>query len=62
MDNGIAGEIIVNGKSFNKAMPGIPQLTNLEIAEIATFLYNSWERKQGIVDVNQVTGILQRCQ
>src|SRR5688572_16985707 len=33
MDYGIEGELIVNGKSFNKPMPGRPQLTDLEIAE-----------------------------
>src|SRR5690242_294992 len=35
MENGISGELIVNGKSFNKEMKGIPSLTDLEIAEIA---------------------------
>src|SRR5262245_48428098 len=41
MRNGKSGEITVNGKSFNQPMPGIPLLTDLEIAEIATYLYNS---------------------
>jgi cytochrome c551 len=54
MKNGVQGELIVNGKNFNKKMPGIPSLTDLEIAEIATYIYNTWEHKRGLVDVNAI--------
>ncbi|GAB1446052.1 MAG: cytochrome c [Cyclobacteriaceae bacterium] len=59
--NGKSGELIVNGKSYNQPMPGIPTLTDLEIAEIATFIYNSWTHEQGIIDVKEVTKILKEC-
>ena len=61
MDNGKDGELIVNGKSFNKKMPGIPALTDLEIAEIATYIYNTWNHKRDLVDVKEVTKILAGC-
>ena len=61
MENGIKGEIVVNGESFNQPMPGMPQLTDLEIAEIATYLYNSWDREEGIIEVNDVTAIIRKC-
>lgn len=61
IENGIEGEMVVNGNSFNKAMPAIPQLTDLEIAEITTYLYNSWGRSEGIIDVNEVTSTIQDC-
>ncbi len=61
MEYGQRGELKVNGKSFNQAMPGIPSLTDLEIAEITTYLYNSWGREKGLVDVKDVTEILQQC-
>jgi cytochrome c551 len=51
MTHGVSGEVYVNGKNFNKKMPGIPSLTDLEVAEIATYIYNTWEHKRGIVDV-----------
>jgi hypothetical protein len=35
-------------------MPSIPSLTDLEVAEIATYIYNTWEHKQGIVDVTAI--------
>ena len=61
IEHGREGELMVNGKSFDKEMPGIPSLTDLEIAEITTYLYNQWGRERGIVDVKEVTAILQQC-
>jgi cytochrome c551 len=60
--HGKKGEIIVNGKMYNKEMKGIPSLTDLEIAEIATYLYNSWDRNQGIIEVKDVTSVLSTCE
>ena len=62
IENGIEGQMTVNGKSFNKTMPAIPQLTDLEIAEITTFLYNTWGRDEGIIDVTEVSSTLESCQ
>ena len=59
--NGKNGELIVNGKNYNQAMPGIASLTDLEIAEITTFIYNSWSHESGIVDVTKVSKILSTC-
>jgi len=62
MKYGKQGEIIVNGKNFNKPMPGVPSLTELEIAEIATYINNSWGRQNGIVEISQVTSALNNCE
>ena len=61
MRNGIKGELIVNGIHYNQAMPGVPTLTNLEIAEIATYIYNAWEYQRGLVDVKEADKILNAC-
>lgn len=61
MKYGIQGEIVVNGQSFNKAMPAIPSLTELEIAEIATYIGNSWGQEKGLIDVTQTSKILSGC-
>jgi cytochrome c551 len=58
---GKSGEIIVNGKSYNQPMPGIAALTDLEIAEIATYIYNSWTHQKGIVDVKETSKTLSNC-
>jgi mono/diheme cytochrome c family protein len=61
MRYGKTGEIIVNGTSYIQGMPEIPSLTDLEIAEIATYIYNTWEHKKGIIEVKEVSDILNRC-
>jgi mono/diheme cytochrome c family protein len=58
MRNGKSGALYVNGKNFNQAMPGVSTLTDLEIAEIATYIYNSWSHNKGIVDVKMASQIL----
>jgi cytochrome c551 len=60
MRNGRTGELIVNGKLFNQAMPATT-LSDLEIAEIATYVYNSWGRSRGIIEVSRVSSLLQVC-
>lgn len=61
MKYGINGEITVNGKSYIQPMRGVQSLTDLEIAEIATYIYNSWEHKRGIVEVNTVNQVMKNC-
>jgi cytochrome c551 len=58
--HGRQGEIVVNGKMFNQAMPPTT-LSDLEIAEVVTYIYNNWDRKHGIVEVNSVATFLQKC-
>ena len=59
--NGISGEIIVNGQSYNQPMPGVASLTDLEIAEIATYIYNSWGHDKGLIELKLVTKTLVEC-
>ena len=59
--SGKKGELVVNGISFNQPMPGIPSLTDLEIAEIATYIYNSWNHQRGLIEVKEATSILENC-
>jgi mono/diheme cytochrome c family protein len=61
MKYGMEGELIVNGVQYNKAMPGVPSLTDLEVAEIATYIYNSWDNSRGLVEVKDVGQILNTC-
>lgn len=59
--NGIEGEIMVNGVGYNKQMPAMTTLTDLEIAEISTFIYNNWDRKKGLISVQEINPILSKC-
>jgi cytochrome c551 len=60
--NGMEGELLVNGKKYNKEMKGIPSLTELEIAEIVTYIYNSWEHQRGIVEISTIENALRKCE
>jgi mono/diheme cytochrome c family protein len=61
MKNGIEGELVVNGIAYNQAMPGVPTLSDLEIADIATYIYNSWDHKRGIIEVSNARQVLNKC-
>jgi len=56
--HGLKGEIIVNGVRYNQNMPGSPHLTNMEIAQITTYIYNVWGDTTGVIDANQVSDFL----
>jgi mono/diheme cytochrome c family protein len=60
--NGLKGEIEVNGKTYNQAMPALDKLTNLEIAEISTYIYNSWGNEKGMIEMETVEESLSNCQ
>jgi cytochrome c551 len=61
MKYGKSGEMIVNEKNFNHPMPGISTLTDLEAAEIATYIYNTWSRERGLINVKQTEKIIRDC-
>jgi len=51
---------MVNGISYNQPMPA-SGLTDLEIAEIITYINNSWGNMGGLSHVNEVSKALTRC-
>lgn len=61
MKYGMEGEVYVNGKQYNKTMPGIPTLTDLEITEIATYIYNKWGNRRDSISLQEVSTILRNC-
>ena len=54
MRDGKKGPILVNGQVYNQPMPANPNLSPLEIAQIATYLYNSWGMNEGVIDAPRV--------
>jgi len=59
--NGLKREIEVNGKTYNQAMPALDRLSNLEIAEISTYIYNSWGNEKGMIELETVEESLSNC-
>jgi cytochrome c551 len=58
---GQTGEIIVNGITFNQPMPENPWLTNLEIAEILTYIYSTWGGMEELITHQQIAVALDSC-
>ena len=58
---GQQGKIVVNGKTYNRPMPAQPQLSDLEIAELVTYMYNEWGNETKLTGVKEVTPILNEC-
>lgn len=52
--HGQKGEITVNGEKYNQAMPANPNLKPLEIAQIATYVYNIWGMNEGVITSSEV--------
>ena len=52
--------LVINDIQYTLPMPDL-QLTDLDVAEIATFIYNSWGMEKGMIDVNEVITIVKDC-
>ncbi len=49
MLHGLTGKVTVNGKEYNSVMPPMLQLTDDEVANIATYVLNSWGNPGGVI-------------
>ena len=52
--NGLAGPVKVNGQDYNSVMPPMSQLTDDEVANILTYVLNSWGNAGGKVTKAEV--------
>ncbi|HKY92063.1 MAG TPA: copper-containing nitrite reductase [Nevskiaceae bacterium] len=55
--NGVSGPITVNGKSYNSVMPPMSQLNDDEVANILTYVLNSWGNSGGVVSAEEVRSV-----
>ncbi len=60
--NGQSGSITVNGIEYNMKMPSFTQLTALEIAEIMTYVGNSWGNETGMLNVLDIQLRMEACE
>lgn len=58
--NGLKGSIVVNDIQYNQPMPGNHNLTPLEIAQIATYIYNVWGNEHGLISIEKVNNALKQ--
>lgn len=55
--NGLSGPVTVNGKTYNSVMPPMSQLNDDEVANILTYVMNSWGNANGTVSPEEVAKI-----
>lgn len=54
---GQSGPMVVNGKTYNQVMPPLPNLTDEEIANVLTYVRNSWGNKGEAVTPEEVKAV-----
>ncbi len=59
---GIEEEIVVNGKTYNQPMAGIPELKTMEIALLINFINHQWGNDGKYTDFREVEDNLQKCE
>ena len=52
--DGLNGKVAVNGNTFNSVMPPMSQLNDDELANILTFVRNSWGNSGEAVSADEV--------
>jgi nitrite reductase (NO-forming) len=52
--NGLTGPVTVNGEVYNSVMPPMSQLTDDEVANILTYVLNTWGNDDGTVTAPEV--------
>ena len=55
--HGLAGPVKVSGRTYNLAMPPLPQLTDEDIAGVLTYIRREWEHTASAVETASVTKI-----
>ena len=59
--NGQAGQIVVNGVTYDEEMPGVPDLTDFQIANIINYINHAWGNDYGFVKVEDIRTELENC-
>jgi mono/diheme cytochrome c family protein len=56
--NGLDERVAIDGMYYNNAMIAMPDLTAENIADVLSYIRNSWSNKAGLVSLAQVNGAL----
>jgi mono/diheme cytochrome c family protein len=59
--NGMKGDITVNGQIFNRPMPPNQKLTEIEIAEIVSYVTMKWGKDSAYTKIETVRADLANC-
>jgi nitrite reductase (NO-forming)/hydroxylamine reductase len=55
--DGLSGKITVNGQTYNGVMPNMAHLSNEDLADILTYVFNSWGNDKTVVQPAEVAAV-----
>jgi len=55
--NGLSGPITVNGTEYNAVMPALSYLSDSDVADVVTYVLNSWDNPGGEVSAAEVAAV-----
>lgn len=58
---GLEGEVKVNGKTYNQPMPGFSKLNDVDIANIANYIYKNFGNNPIEYKVSDIEKQLEKC-
>ena len=58
---GIKDTIVVNGKTYAEEMPGVPTLSEVQVANVLNYINNTWGNRQEPYRLNEVKALLEKC-
>ncbi|MEL6941255.1 MAG: cytochrome c, partial [Bacteroidota bacterium] len=58
---GLVDTIVVNGTTYNEAMPGFPKLTEAEVANIINYMLHEWNSEVKELNMKEVREGLANC-
>ena len=58
---GMEGPIVVNGKTYQNPMAGIPELSEFEIANVINYINQAWGNDHGYVPLKEIRNSLEEC-
>jgi mono/diheme cytochrome c family protein len=59
---GLKGKITVNGIEYEHEMPPHKKLSEVEIANIANYIHNSWGNKREFIQLEDIKNKLKSCE
>ena len=54
---GLRGPITVNGVDYDGVMPNLSYLSDQEVADVVTYVFNAWGHAGGVVEPGQVAAL-----
>ena len=58
---GLQDEIVVNGKTYDQPMAGIPEMTDFDIVLVINYINHSWGNDAKYTDIREVRKNIKNC-